>query len=72
MIARVPDKLTSEEAGRVRVTKLNVDENPVTAARFGARSIPTLLVLKGGRDVDGVIGVQPRVEIERRLERLTA
>jgi thioredoxin-like negative regulator of GroEL len=72
MIARVLDKLASEWAGRVRVAKLKVGEDPVTAARFGVRSIPTLLVLKGGRDVDGIIGVQPRGEIERRLERLTA
>jgi thioredoxin-like negative regulator of GroEL len=72
MIAPVLDKPASEWAGWVRVAKLNAVENPVTAARFGVRSIPTLLVLKGGRDVDGIIGVQPWGEIERRLERLTA
>jgi hypothetical protein len=49
--------LASELAGRVRVAKLNVDENPTTAARFGLRSIPTLLVLSGGREVDRLVGV---------------
>jgi thioredoxin 2 len=68
-IAPVIEELASELAGRVRVAKLNVDENPMTAARFGLRSIPTLLVLAGGREVDRFVGVQPKAEIIRRLER---
>jgi len=59
-------------AGRVRVVKLNVDENPATAARFDLRSIPTLLVFKAGREVDRIVGVQPKSEISRRLEPLIA
>jgi thioredoxin-like negative regulator of GroEL len=54
----------------VRVAKLNVDENPATAARFGVQSIPTLLILQRGREVDRLVGVQPKSEIARRLERL--
>jgi thioredoxin 2 len=46
-----------------------VDDNPRTAARFDLRSIPTLLVLKAGREVDRLVGVQPKQEIVRRLER---
>jgi len=72
MIAPVIDQLASEMAGRVRFAKLNVDENPATAARFDARSIPTLLVFKGGQEVDRLVGVQPKAEIARRLERVTA
>jgi thioredoxin 2 len=72
MIAPVIDELASEMAGRVRFAKLNVDENPATAQRFNVRSIPTLLVLKGGQEVDRIVGVQPRSEIARRLERVTA
>src|SRR3954447_12843743 len=72
MIAPVIDELASDMAGRVRFTKLNVDENSATAARFNARSIPTLLVLKGGREVDRIVGVQPKSEIVRRLEKATA
>lgn len=72
MIAPLVDELAAEMAGRVRVAKLNVDENPATAARFNVRSIPTLLILKGGREVDRIVGVQPKAEIARRLERLIA
>lgn len=69
MIAPVIEQLAAEVAGRVRVAKLNVDENPVTAARFNLRSIPTLLVMRAGREVDRLVGVQPKAEIERRLQR---
>ena len=69
MIAPILEELAGELAGRVKVGKLNVDENPSTAARFDARSIPTLLVLKGGREVDRIVGVQPKAEIARRIER---
>src|SRR6266540_2441789 len=72
MIAPVIDELAAEMAGRVRVVKLNVDENPATAARFGLQSIPTLLVFKAGREVDRIVGVQPKSEISRRLEPLIA
>ena len=72
MIAPVVDQLAAELAGRIRVVKLNVDENPRTAARFDLRSIPTLLVLKDGREVDRLVGVQPKREIARRLERVLA
>lgn len=72
MIAPVLDQLASEMAGRVRVAKLNADENRETAARFNVRSLPTLLVLKGGREVDRIVGAQPRSEIVRRIERVIA
>jgi thioredoxin 2 len=71
MIAPVLDELAAELAGRVRFAKLNVDENPATAARFNVRSIPTLLVLKAGQEIDRIVGVQPKSEIERRLQRVT-
>jgi thioredoxin 2 len=70
MIAPVLESLASEWAGRVRIAKLNVDENPATASRFNARSIPLLVVIKDGREVDRIVGVQPRGEIERRLQRV--
>lgn len=70
-VGPVIDELAGELTGRVRVGKLNVDENPATAARFGVSSIPTLLVFQNGREVDRVVGVQPKAEIARRLERLT-
>jgi thioredoxin 2 len=69
MIAPVIDELASELVGKVRVAKLDVDANPQTASRFDLRSIPTLLVIKGGREVDRIVGVQPKAEILRRLVR---
>jgi thioredoxin 2 len=69
MIAPVIEELAREMAGRVRFAKLNVDENPSTAVRFQARSIPTLLILEAGREVDRIVGVQPKGEIVRRLQR---
>jgi len=71
-MAPMIDELASEMAGRVRVAKLNVDENPRTAARYNVRGIPTLLALKGGQEVDRIVGVQPKSEIVKRLERLVA
>ena len=72
MIAPMIDQFASELAGRMRVAKLNVDENPVTAARFNIRSIPALLVFKGGQEVDRIVGLQPKAEIARRLQRSIA
>jgi thioredoxin 2 len=70
MVAPVVDELAGALAGQVRVAKLNVDANPATASRFGVQSIPTLLVFKGGREVDRMVGVQPKPEIVRRLEQI--
>ena len=70
MLAPTIDQLSRELEGRVKVAKLNIDENPFTANRFGVRSIPTLLVLKSGLEIDRLVGVQPKEEITRRLERL--
>lgn len=71
-IGPVVEQLAQEMAGRVRVGKLNVDENPVTSERFRIRSIPALLVLKAGREIDRMVGAQPKTEIVRRLEKAIA
>jgi thioredoxin 2 len=68
----VLDELAVELAGRVRVAKLNVDENPATAARYRVSGIPTLLALRGGREIDRIVGAVPKAEIARRLEQLIA
>jgi len=70
-IAPVIEELAAEMTGRVRVAKLNVDENPATASRFDLRSIPTLLIFKDGREVDRIVGVHPKAEIRRRLGQVT-
>ena len=69
MVAPVVEELAAEMAGRVRVAKLNVDENPAIATRFQVRSIPTLLVFKGGREMERIVGVQPKAEIVQCLQR---
>jgi thioredoxin 2 len=70
MLAPTIDQLSSELSGRVKVAKLNIDENPGIANRFGVRSIPTLLVLQSGKEVDRIVGVQPKQEIVRRLDKV--
>jgi len=72
MIAPVVDQLAAELAGRARVAKLNIDDNPITASRLNVRSIPMLLVFKRGREVDRIIGVHSKSEIARRVERAIA
>ncbi|HEY9183248.1 MAG TPA: thioredoxin [Gammaproteobacteria bacterium] len=71
-IAPAIEQLAAELAGRVRVAKLNVDENPATASRFDVRSIPTMLVMVAGREVDRIVGAQPKAAIKQRLERVVA
>ncbi len=66
-LAPTIDALARDHAGRLLVAKLDVDANPATAGRFGIRSIPTLLVFRGGRLVDQLVGAQPRAAIESRL-----
>jgi thioredoxin 2 len=66
-LAPVVEELAVELAGRVRVAKMNIDENPATASRYGVQSIPTLLVMKGGREVDRIVGAQPKQAILRRV-----
>ena len=68
MVGPAVDALASELAGRVRVAKLNVDENPATAGRFDIRSIPTMLVMVQGREVDRIVGALPKDAIRARLE----
>jgi thioredoxin 2 len=72
MIAPALEELAAELAGQARIAKLNVDENPHTAGRFDVRSIPTLLVMVGGREVDRIVGAQPKDAIRARLERAIA
>ena len=69
MIAPVLDQLAAESNGQYQITKLNVDENPRTAAQFKIASIPTLLIFNDGKLVDRLIGVQSKQAISERLRR---
>jgi thioredoxin 2 len=66
-IAPVLDELAAESNGRYRIAKLNVDENPRTAAQFNIRSIPTMLIFRNGALVDRIIGAQSKQAIAARL-----
>jgi thioredoxin 2 len=70
IIGPILEELAGEMAGRLRIAKLNVDENPATAGRFNVRSIPTMLVMKSGREVDRLVGAMPKTELKQRLERV--
>ena len=69
MIAPSIEALATAYSGRAKVGKLNVDENPAVAQAFGVRSIPTLLVFKGGKLVDQQIGALPQPRIAAMLEK---
>ncbi|HSS22710.1 MAG TPA: thioredoxin [Pyrinomonadaceae bacterium] len=67
MITPIMEELATESNGRYRIGKLNVDENPRTAAQFQIQSIPTMLIFKNGQLVDKIIGAVPKPEIIRHL-----
>ena len=69
MIAPTVDALAEEYAGRAKVGKLNVDENQSLAGRYGIRSIPTLLLFKGGQIQEQVVGTAPKDAINRMLDK---
>jgi thioredoxin 2 len=69
-IGPVLEELALDYSGRIKIAKLNVDENPETAGKFGIRSIPTMLLFKGGREVNRLVGALPRAQIEQALKTL--
>ncbi|MBT6618893.1 MAG: thioredoxin [Gemmatimonadetes bacterium] len=68
MIAPIVKELSSEYEGKAKVCKLDVDSAQKTAAEFGIRSIPTLLIFKGGKVADQLIGAVPKQQITEKLE----
>jgi thioredoxin 1 len=69
-IAPVLEELAKESGGKVTLAKVNVDENPGLAARYGIRSIPTILFVKHGKVADQVIGAVPRAKLQAKLDTL--
>jgi len=67
MIAPILSALAAEHAGKLKVVKVNVDDEPALGRRFDARSIPLLVVMRDGREVDRIVGAVPRPVIESRL-----
>ena len=70
MLAPALDEIAAEQAGRVKIGKVNVDNNPTLAARFGIQSIPTLLYFAGGEVKDKIIGAVGKRVIVSKLENL--
>jgi thioredoxin 1 len=68
-IAPIVDELASEYAGKVKVAKMDVDSNNATPMRYGVRSIPTLLVFKGGQVQEQIVGYMPKEQIQKALEK---
>jgi thioredoxin 1 len=69
-IAPVLEDLARESAGTITLAKVNVDENPGLAARYGIRSIPTILFVKQGKVADQVIGAVPKTQLKKKLDAL--
>jgi thioredoxin 2 len=72
MVTPIVEELAGELAGRMRIAKLNIDDNPATANRFGIESIPALLVFQNGREIDRIVGAQPKQAILHRIQHLIA
>ena len=68
LISPVIEGLAGTYQGKVKMSKLNVDDHPQVAGRFNVMNIPTLLLFKGGQEVDRIVGVVPKEELSRRLD----
>ncbi len=71
-IAPIIEELAREYEGRLKVAKLNVDENPVTPSRYGVRGIPNLLILKGGAVKEQLVGAVPKARLVNAIEEALA
>ena len=71
-LAPTVEQVANEYAGKLKVAKLDVDRNTATAMRFGIRGIPALLVFKGGKVVDQIVGYVPKEMIDRSLTKVLA
>ncbi|HXT87147.1 MAG TPA: thioredoxin [Verrucomicrobiae bacterium] len=69
MLSPTVDKIATERAGKVKVVKMNVDENINTPGRYNVRGIPTLLIFKGGQVAEQIVGAVPKENIDKALER---
>ena len=67
MVAPVLEEIANEQTGKIRVAKLDVDANPITAGRFGVRSIPTMILFKNGRETQRLVGYMPKEKLLQLL-----
>ncbi len=69
MVAPIVEEISKEFEGKIKVFKLNTDENPNVASQYGIRSIPTLMVFKGGQKVDTVVGAVPKATLSGTISK---
>ncbi len=69
MVAPVVDEIALQYEGKLKVVKVNTDENPQIASQYGIRSIPTLMIFKDGQKVDMVVGAVPKTTLSNTLEK---
>lgn len=69
MVGPVVDEIAQQYDGKIKVVKLNTDDNPNVASQYGIRSIPTLMIFKGGQRVDMVVGAVPKTTLANTLEK---
>ena len=67
MVAPVLEDVANEQGDKIRIAKLDVDANPITAGRFGVRAIPTMIVFKNGREADRIVGFHPKPQLMQKL-----
>ena len=68
-ISPIVEELANEFSGRVKITKLNVDENPATPSQYGVRGIPTLILFKSGKILDQIVGAAPKARLKALVEK---
>lgn len=68
-ISPIVEELAEEFSGRVKITKLNVDENPATPSQYGVRGIPTLILFKEGKVIDQIVGSVPKARLKALIEK---
>ncbi len=68
MVAPILDELAEEYNGRIIIARVDVDQNPKTAARYSIMSIPTLLIFKKGEPISNIVGFRPKEELKRSLD----
>ena len=69
MVAPIVDEIAKEFAGKIKVYKLNTDENPSVASQYGIRSIPTLMIFSAGEKVDTVVGAVPKTTLSGTIKK---
>jgi thioredoxin 1 len=68
-VSPIIDDLSKEYSGRVKIAKLNVDENPATPSQYGVRGIPTLILFKGGKILEQIVGAVPKTRLTGMIEK---